>query len=304
MGRTDTSVSARLGAVFGFMPLSVPALNAGGTHSVDSLEGGILRILTWNVHKQVDGSWNRDFENLLDEHQPSLLHLQEARVDSVVAALSRRRESWSWMASPNLILSAAGKGPASDAPVHGASVGVLTAARAPLQQGVAMLSAGSEPILGSRKPMLRCGFPFQNSLNSPSRHNPGPGDVASALCLNIHSLNFSLGLEGFGGQLDSLLQSAAGHRGPIIFSGDFNTWSRRRMDLLLGKTEAAGLRRAAFPGDRPMRWLSTKSLDHVFYSQEHFDLAPGSARILDSIRSSDHAPLLVDLVFKDKPPGS
>jgi endonuclease/exonuclease/phosphatase (EEP) superfamily protein YafD len=110
-------------------------------------------------------------------------------------------------------------------------------------------------------------------------------------------VNFSLGLKGFGQQLDALLGDAGAHPGPVIFSGDFNTWSRWRMDLLLRKMEAAGLRRVEFEAEAPMpRWLSAKSLDHVFHSHGRFALTPSKARILGSVRSSDHAPLLVDFV--------
>ena len=132
--------------------------------------------------------------------------------------------------------------------------------------------------------MLRCGLPLR-------------GSPAPVLSLNIHALNFSLDLAGYAGQLDALLGGADAHPGPVLFSGDFNTWNRWRMDLLLRKAEAAGLRRVAFEAEGPLpRWLSARSLDHVFYSPGGTGLRPASARILASVRSSDHAPLGVDFV--------
>lgn len=262
--------------------MSEPDLVSGGAPSIDAIAQDTLRLLTWNVHKQVDPAWHRDFNRLLDEHQPDIIHLQEARVDSMVAVLECRAESWCWMASPNLSLNGSGGAGSSD----GTHIGAFTAARAPLGKGVALLSGNSEPIFGSRKPMMRCELPFR-------------GSEAPLMSLNIHSLNFSLGLKGFGNQLDSLMGAAAAHTGPVIFSGDFNTWSRWRMDMLLRKMESAGLRRVEFGSSGPTRSLfSVKTLDHVFYSPGRMSLKPASARILDSIRSSDHAPLLVDFVPK------
>jgi endonuclease/exonuclease/phosphatase (EEP) superfamily protein YafD len=132
--------------------------------------------------------------------------------------------------------------------------------------------------------MLRCGLPLR-------------GSPAPILCLNIHSLNFKLGLAGYGSQLDSILAAAAAHHGPVIFSGDFNTWSRWRMELLQRKMAAAGLRRVEFAGEGPLpSWFSARSLDHVFYSHGRLRADPASARILAEIRSSDHAPLVVDFL--------
>jgi endonuclease/exonuclease/phosphatase (EEP) superfamily protein YafD len=273
MRRVRLFVSANLGALLGFLPISEAGLVSGGAASIDSLGGDTIRLLTWNVHKQVDSGWNRDFHRILDEYRPDIVHLQEARIDSMLAAFACRPEAWCWMASPNLSM-----------PASGTLVGAFTATRAPLQEGVAMLSKHAEPILDTRKPMLRCGLPLR-------------GSPAPILCLNIHSLNFKLGLAGYGAQLDSILPAAAAHRGPVIFSGDFNTWSRWRMDLLQRKMEAVGLKRVEFAGEAPLpAWFSAKSLDHVYYSHGHLRTNPASARILGEIRSSDHAPMLVDFI--------
>ena len=130
--------------------------------------------------------------------------------------------------------------------------------------------------------MLRCETP----LTLPQ---------TSVLCLNIHSLNFKLGLTGFRDQLAWLMEDIAGHHGPVILSGDFNTWSGRRMDLLLRMAESVQLRRVDFPAGGRKRNLPWLDLDHVFYSHRSLRVMPASAKILGHVRSSDHAPLLVDL---------
>ena len=273
-GKTRNLAAAAFAALFGFQPMEEPALLSGGTPSLDSLGRDTLRLLTWNLHKQKDPSWRRDFDRLLDQYHPDLLHLQEARVDSMVAALSQRPEPWSWMASPNLTL-----------PSSGDRIGAFTAARAPLRQGLAMLSEFSEP-LGTRKPMLLCALPVRGSRKP-------------LLCLNIHSLNFSLGLKGFGSQLDSVLGHARSHAGPVIFSGDFNTWNPWRKKFLLERTQALGFRQVAFADTGPKPgWIPRLTVDRVFYLDRETGWNPVSAQVLNAVRSSDHAPLMVSFIRK------
>lgn len=260
-----------LQALAGFRPIGRPDLRTGGTPSLDALAAGTVRLLNWNVHKHVHRDWNRDFHRLLDLYRPDLVHLQEARIEVMQAALSSRPETWCWMAAPNLSL----RRPPGLA-------GVFTAARAPLSGGVALLSEGVEPLFESRKPMLACTL----------RTREGK---AGLLSLNVHSLNFSLGLQAFGAQLDALLRISLAHAGPVLLSGDFNTWSPWRMRMLLGKAEAARLGRVGFAGERPGRFFKgALTLDHAFYSRDRLTVMPLSARTLDSVRSSDHAPMIAD----------
>jgi endonuclease/exonuclease/phosphatase (EEP) superfamily protein YafD len=267
-----TSLAGGLNSLLGATPLIEARLLSGGVPSQDCLDGDSIRILTWNLHKQTHPSWRLDFDRLLDECRPHILNLQEARTDGMLAVLSARPETWSWMASPNLAL-----------PASGTEAGVFTAVLAPLRNGIALLSEAAEPLILSRKAMLRC----ETLLK---------GAESPLLCLNIHSLNFKLGLAGFRDQLARLLEGVGDHQGPVMLSGDFNTWSRKRMDLLLRMTESAQLRRVDFPASgRPRGLLPALVLDHVFYSHKSLRPRAASARILGHVRSSDHAPLLVDL---------
>ena len=187
-----------------------------------------IRLLTWNVHKQTDPRWHRDFDRLLDQHRPDIVHLQEARIDVMLAAFSRRAETWTWMASPNLSL---------PAPASAESARVRSRR---LHRGAGAAAAGGRHALGVRR------TPARNPEAHAALRPAGPGIGGHRPLPQHPSLNFSLGLAGYGAQLDSLLDAAAAHRGPVIFSGDFNTWSRRRMDFLLRKMDAVGLRRVEF----------------------------------------------------------
>ena len=50
--------------------------------------------------------------------------------------------------------------------------------------------------------------------------------------VNIHGINFTLGVGDFARQLADIRSVIEAHEGPVIVAGDFNTWNRRRADEL------------------------------------------------------------------------
>lgn len=46
------------------------------------------------------------------------------------------------------------------------------------------------------------------------------------MVINIHAINFSIGVEVYGKQLDAIGEQVKRHAGPVIMAGDFNAWSR------------------------------------------------------------------------------
>lgn len=104
----------------------------------------------------------------------------------MLTAISARPETWSWMGSPNLAISSSKT-----------EAGVFTAMLAPQRNGIAGLSEAAEPLIWSKKAMLRCETPLKLSQSTLLR-------------LNIHTMNFKLGLTGFGDQLAWLMEAVAG----------------------------------------------------------------------------------------------
>ena len=130
-----------------------------------------------------------------------------------------------------------------------------------------------------------------------------PGDER-LLTLNVHLLNFERwGTMKFKSQLDDLAGIMADHRGPIIMAGDFNTWNKKRLDLVQKLAEKLNLKEVIdFPSGRTtadmasteFNWLfgidKNLPLDLVFYR----GFKVNSPRILP-YESSDHKPLLLEL---------
>jgi endonuclease/exonuclease/phosphatase (EEP) superfamily protein YafD len=81
------------------------------------------------------------------------------------------------------------------------------------------------------------------------------------------------------------------HEGPIILGGDFNTWSRQRLELLYQLTRNINLLPVNFNLDLRKTFLG-RPLDFIFYR----DLTLTNASIMQTV-ASDHNPLFVTFQY-------
>lgn len=113
-------------------------------------------------------------------------------------------------------------------------------------------------------------------------------DKRLLMVVNIHSINFSLGVKIYREQIQSISEHVMNHNGPVIFAGDFNTWSRKRLHLLYLFTRRMGLKPVSFDDDCRKSFLNSP-LDFVFYR----GLILEKSEVLQT-DASDHNPLLVN----------
>lgn len=223
-------------------------------------------LVVWNIHKQTDSVFHREFGALLDSSGADLALLQEfslPRPERLDTLLRKR----AWALSANLRV---GSPPAE--------TGVLTAATS-LLRAEALLSEDGEPLLGTRKASLA------------TFHASGADTL---LALNLHALNFSFSLDGYRRQLRAVAALAAAHRGPVVVGGDFNTWSARRQSLSDSVFAAASLVRLDFgTHEGRKRKAFGHALDHVYYDPAFLRPDSASIQVASRYRSSDHAPLVV-----------
>jgi endonuclease/exonuclease/phosphatase (EEP) superfamily protein YafD len=109
---------------------------------------------------------------------------------------------------------------------------------------------------------------------------------------NLHAVNFTLGLGRFGEQIEAVAQELAAHDGPVVFAGDFNTWSQPRLELLLGVTRRLALEAVQPAPDGRIRALGMH-LDHVFVRGLKVERATAPV-----VSSSDHNPILLVLALR------
>ncbi|HSC67178.1 MAG TPA: endonuclease/exonuclease/phosphatase family protein [Cellvibrio sp.] len=114
-------------------------------------------------------------------------------------------------------------------------------------------------------------------------------DGTLLLAANIHAINFTLRTKYFSTQLHSIQEILVAHKGPVIFSGDFNTWSNQRLKVLNGVATTANLTQVEFKEDLRKQVFGV-SLDRIFIR----DIKIIESRTKAS-KASDHNPIFATL---------
>ncbi len=218
-----------------------------------------LKVLVWNIFKQQRAQWQSvitDFGK--DSH---LVMLQEAQT------------------TPELV---------TFATCHFIGVDQVPALSFPQHPSGVMTLAKSTPIfccpLREREPLLRLAksalitvYPMPN------------GQMLMAV--NIHAVNFSLGIDIYKKQLDTVGEHIQHHQGPVLMGGDFNAWSQPRSKVLYHFTRKHHLQEVSFEHDF-RRTAFGRPLDFIFYR----NIALERAVVLKT-EASDHNPLLAEFSF-------
>ncbi len=213
-------------------------------------------LVSWNIHKLQQGSWQAELTRLASGSD--LLLLQEA-VNSAGLASWFATHGWQWQQSVAFRY-------------ENLSAGVLTAAKTSEVYTCAIRVP--EPAIRIPKSSLVTLYPLQ-------------GSRYPLLVMNIHGINFELGLAAYKRQFTTLLAMSRRYPGPVIVAGDFNTWDEKRQLLLTTLLRKYRFDEANFTPDSRRRFFA-HPLDHIYYrgltvlSAE----APASS-------GSDHAPLRI-----------
>ena len=213
-----------------------------------------IRLLVWNVQKARDDEWLGDFRTLAAGSDLVLLQEAHLHPDFAGSLVGAERwdlvEAWRWRRSPT---------------------GVLTAS------DVQPLSVRA---LRHAEPVLRTG---KSALVTEYRI---AGQLRTLLVANIHAINFTANTRAFRDQLVAVADLLDEHDGPVILSGDLNTWSATRKQVVRVVAEALGLTEIHFDG--PRKQFRRFPLDHVYY--RGLELVDSTVTV---VASSDHNPLHV-----------
>lgn len=241
-----------------------------------------ISIVSWNAQKGASAQFKSDLSRLIIGDRPDFIFLQEARAD----LLKTKRiggyfaSSWSYP-WPN-----------------GRIIGLLTLSYVPPVRIQPVPSKHREFFVTAPKLSLVTEYPLSNGQR--------------LLAINVHLLAFERwGSSGIRSQLEDLQAVMEEHAGPVVLVGDFNTWSRERLDLLeevveeLNLTEATGFPPGRTTGDKEasfLNWLfgidEELPLDRVYYR----GFTHHSAKVLP-YESSDHRAIQVTLDLEPPPPG-
>jgi len=214
-------------------------------------------LLSWNIQKAGSPRWAEDFQALSEGVELALL--QEASLQADIPALLPER---------------------------------LTSVFAPGYK-TSRMDTGVMT-LGAAVPTSHCSY----SAMEPWLGTPKAASVSTyalsgrddrLLAVNLHAVNFSLGLGSLRSQLQPLVARLADHEGPAIAAGDFNTWSTARQALVDTLMASQGLTRVEFIDDLRSKPFG-RPLDHVYLR----GLTAERAEVV-AVESSDHNPIRLRL---------
>ncbi len=197
----------------------------------NELDSANIRILSWNIQKGGDPEWMSDLATFTGE--PDLLIFQEASLNT---------DAWGTIAVDHYRSFAPGYRTLQS------MTGVMT--------------------LSSAVPLTQCNFvsvePWLRSAKATVITEYGLTDTdQTLLVVNIHAINFTFGVSEFRTQIERAVTVMVEHAGPILLSGDFNTWRPRRSKVLQEATERLGLTALAFDDDYRKRAFG-QPLDHIY----------------------------------------
>ena len=217
------------------------------------LDASRISLFNWNVRKKRAAGWREDFDAYASG--ADLVLFQEASIrEQTIAEIDSSRH---WSFAPGYSKS-------------GEITGVMT--------------------LSGIKPLTQRSFmhsePWLRTPKATSITEYGLTDTDQTLVVaNVHAVNFSFGTGAFEKQFEEIRQVLEDHEGPIILSGDMNTWRGKRTQIVNDLAASLGLIAIDFENDHRVRFFGN-ALDHIYVR---------GLRQLDAntevVDTSDHNPM-------------
>lgn len=234
-----------------------------GQTFTDELNPDHISLLVWNIYKGERENWPRDIKKL--SYSKDLILLQEMLLTEEMNTVFDSFVYYQFDAAISFIYKK------TNVPT-----GVLTGSIARPSMAKAMRTRKREPILKTPKTSLVTKYRLK-------------GRDDSLLVINIHSINF-VSLKTFISQFSKFNTILKDHKGPAIFAGDFNTWSKERFNFLDRFMSSHDLKAIEFDQDDRMTFFGNP-LDYIFIKGLNYS----DAKVLSDFTSSDHKPLAVKL---------
>lgn len=224
-----------------------------------------IKLLIWNLYKGQRESFESNFIELVKSKD--ILILQEMLLDSKMTTLFTKLSDFYLVGATSFMN-------------NGVRTGVLTAAQSRVHDSKYLRSNFNEPLSKTPKISLLNFYAIR-------------GSKLQLLVVNTHAINFVV-ISEYENQIQDLYMKVKDYAGPIIFAGDFNTWSLGRMEVLKSYTNKLNLKEVYFAKDDRARILGYP-LDHVFYSS---GIQLVKATVRGDLDGSDHKALEVEFLVE------
>ncbi len=237
-------------------------ISTGAAPSRDALDPHSIRILNWNMYKGGNPSWEADFKALTEIVDIALL--QEAYLDHKMARVFRDHPKMHLEMATSFILANRGYTP----------TGTAIGSDVQMSEVGYRISGPREPVINTPKTVAFAKFPIQ-------------GTDQELLTLTIHAINF-VSSKKLMEQLEDIAKVVRAHNGPVIWAGDFNTWSKKKLRKTRELMRRIGLSEAPFSAGRME--VFGNIIDFVFYR----GLEVRDSYVMPDIEGADHKPMIVD----------
>jgi endonuclease/exonuclease/phosphatase family metal-dependent hydrolase len=234
-------------------------LLGGAVQNGPELDASRIGLFSWNVRKTRARGWRDDF--VVNGDEADLVLFQEASLrEETIGELDSSRH---WSFAPGYVK-------------RREITGVLT--------------------LSSIEPLARCNLvhvePWLRSPKATGITEYGlTGTDQSLVVVNVHAVNLTFGTEAFEQQFEDIRRVLENHDGPIILSGDLNTWRGKRLQIVDDILASLDLVAIEFEDDNRVRFFGS-ALDHVYI--RGLRTLAASTQVVDT---SDHNPMSVILAL-------
>lgn len=227
------------------------------------LDSQQFSLMNWNSYKGKGKQWQNDLDRLI--RGGDIVTLQEGYLTDQLREELQQQDFY-WDIAAAFLLE---KIPS----------GVLTASR--VKPDYLCSFRVKERLTGIPKTVLITRYPLADTTDT-------------LLLANVHMVNLSFDISAYRRQLEKTADVLLQHRGPMIISGDFNSWSEERSALLKSFADKLHLRAVQFHDDNRSLFFG-RPVDYVFYR----GLVPQST-VADEVMTSDHNPMLVTFSLADE----
>lgn len=231
-----------------------------GIPEIEAIESS-FRICVWNVHKCLSKKLHRDIEKIFRDFD--IVLMQEAVLSETWTTIWKSITEFNWEFFRSFTLWR-----------NQGETGVLTGSKYRQKILAIVQTTDREPILRTPK---ATGISLINIA----------GREEKLLIVNTHAMNFNFG-KPFLRQIEAVFEAIQDHEWPMIWAGDFNTWSKKRFWMLGWIAEELGLTWLIPENDHRML-----KLDHILYRW----VTPLYAEVGHTIKTSDHYPLFAEFEF-------
>jgi len=230
-----------------------------GTDISATLDPDDIDLFVWNIHKSKHANALDDLADLASDMD--LVLLQEASPANLLHDRLQRADYWSFAPGFRTAESL---------------TGVMT---------ISSVQPLTHCVVQDREPGLR-------TLKAISITEFAlAGSRQTLVVVNIHGVNFTLGVRDFEQQLEKIRVVIDNHDGPVIVAGDFNTWNDGRVERLDHLSAQLGMTELNFAVDNRVTPFS-HTVDRVLV--RGLRVINATTQVVDS---SDHNPLIVTLAL-------